>query len=119
MEFQILHAFPIQSQPRLDVRIFGVPSCGIRITRLNFSGTFAIDFRQHWPKRNAKYRALCSAPTTLVGQRFSKFEDFVGKFHLLSAKQPPRCCSRLGVSRRTPTNTTRQSLGYIASTISR
>jgi hypothetical protein len=41
-----------------------------------------IDFRQYWPKGNAKNRALRSTPTAPVGQRFGKFENLLGKFHL-------------------------------------
>src|SRR5438552_1343639 len=82
MELQVLNALPSESQPRLDVRVLGVSSSGILIPLLNFAGTCLIDFRQHWLKRNAKNRALRSAPAALVGQRFGKLQKFSGKFHL-------------------------------------
>src|SRR4029453_13944673 len=82
MEFQILPAFAIQSQPRLDVRVFGVSSRGIRIALLDFSGAPFIDFSQHWLKGNGKNRGLGSSQTTPVGQRLGKFQNLSRKFHL-------------------------------------
>src|SRR5205823_10692597 len=81
MEVQLLYPHPIQSQPRLDICVFGVTRSRIRISLLNFARTFAIDVLQHRRKRNAKDRPLHSAPATMVGQRLSKLENFTGNFH--------------------------------------
>jgi hypothetical protein len=90
MEFQILHAFPIQSQPRLDVRVFGVAGRRISIALLDFARASLIDFREHRPKWNAKNRALCPTPATTVSQWLGKFENFSGKFHRLFCKAAPK-----------------------------
>jgi hypothetical protein len=82
MEFQILNTFPIQSQPRFDVRVLGISSRGIRIALLNFSGAFVSDVRKDGLKRKTKNRALSSTPTALIGQWLRKFEDLSGKLHL-------------------------------------
>ena len=84
MEVQILHAFPIQSQPWLDIRVLGIARLRIRITLLDFAQTFLIDAGQQGPKRDAKKGALRSAPATLVSQRLGKFEEFMGQFHFVS-----------------------------------
>src|SRR5947208_6487853 len=81
MEVQILDAFTIQSQPRLDVCILGVSSSAVRIPPLDFAGAFLIDLRQQRPKRQAKNGALRSAPAAPVTQRLGKFADFTEKFH--------------------------------------
>src|SRR5438067_3899819 len=81
LEVQILYPLPIQSQPRLDICVFGVTRSRIRISLLNFARTFAIDVLQHRRKRNAKDRPLHPAPATMVGQRLSKLENFTGNFH--------------------------------------
>jgi hypothetical protein len=78
MEFQILHAFPIQSQPRLDVCVLGVARTGIRVSLLDFAGAFPIYLRKHRTKRHAKNGALRSAPAAPVGQRLGKFENLTG-----------------------------------------
>src|SRR5438105_5386968 len=81
MQFQILHPFPIQSQPRLNVCVFGVSRSGIRVSLLNFPGAFAIDLRQYRLKRYTKNRALRPAPAASVRERLGKFEDLTRKFH--------------------------------------
>src|SRR5438270_9278303 len=81
MEVQILYPLPIQSQPRLDICVFGVTRSRIRISLLNFASTFAIDVLQHRRKRKAKDRPLHPAPATMVGQRLSKLKNFTGNFH--------------------------------------
>ena len=81
MEIQILHPFAIQSQPRLDVCVFGVTGGGIHIALLDFARAFPIDVRQHWRERNAKKRALRPAPAPPVRQRFGKLQDLTRNFH--------------------------------------
>src|SRR5438105_14897410 len=83
MEFQILHAFPIQSQPWLDIRVLGIARLRIRITLLDFAQTFLIDPGQQGRKRDAKKGALRSAPASLVSQRLGKFEEFMGEYHVV------------------------------------
>src|SRR6266699_3114625 len=84
MEFQILHAFPIQSQPWLDIRVLGIARLRIRITLLDFAQTFLINAGQQGPKGYAKNGALRSAPATLVSQWLGKFEQFMRQFHFVS-----------------------------------
>src|SRR6266699_2244199 len=81
MELQILHAFPIQSQPRLDVCVLGVARSGIRVSLLDFAGAIPLDLRQHRTKRHAKNGALRSAPVQRVGQRLSQFGELPTQFH--------------------------------------
>src|SRR5918996_3416173 len=81
MKIQILHAFTIQSQPRLDICIFGIARCGIRISLLDLSCAVPVNLREHWPERHAKKRALRSAPAAPVGQLLGEFEDFAGELH--------------------------------------
>src|SRR5437763_10135803 len=116
MEVQVLHPFPIQSQPRLDVCVFRVARSRIRILLLNFASTFAIDVLQHRRKRNAKHRPLHSAPATIVGQRLSKLENFTRNFHSCFVQ-----IRIVGQPLRLPTTTEKQAmrLPYIASMISR
>src|SRR4030095_526099 len=80
MKIQILHAFAIQSQPRLDICVFSVARSGIRISLLDLSGAVPIDLRKHWLERHAKNRALRPAPAAPVGQWLGKLKDFAGKF---------------------------------------
>src|SRR5262249_60402032 len=68
MKIQILHAFTIQSQPRLDICVFSIARRGIRISLLDLSCACPIDLRKYWLERHAKNRALRSAPATPVGQ---------------------------------------------------
>jgi hypothetical protein len=75
MEIQILHAFAIEFQPRLDICVFRVSRSGIRISLLDLSGALTVDLREHWFERHRKDRALRSAPTTPVGQRLRELED--------------------------------------------
>src|SRR6266536_2032100 len=82
MEFQILHAFPIQSQPRLDICIFGISCSGVCISLLDLAGAFAIDLRQHWLKRHTENGSLRPAPAAPVAQRLCKLENLAGKLHL-------------------------------------
>src|SRR6266478_7604940 len=82
MEFQILRAFPIQSQPRLDVCIFGISCSGVCISLLDLAGAFAIDLRQHWLKRHTENGSLRPAPAAPVAQRLCKLENLAGKLHL-------------------------------------
>src|SRR5262245_2999070 len=81
MKIQILHPFAIQSQPRLNVCVFGVTGGGIRISLLDFASAFLIDLRQHRPERDAKNGALRPAPTAPVRQRLGKLYDLSGYFH--------------------------------------
>src|SRR6266436_7415982 len=82
MEFQILHPFPIQSQPWLNVCVFGVSRSGIRVSLLDFAGAFAIDLRQHRLKRYTENGALRPTPAASVRERLGKFEDLTRKFHV-------------------------------------
>src|SRR5216117_673017 len=82
MEFQILHAFPIQSQPRLDVCIFGISCSGVCISLLDLAGAFAIDLRQHWLKRHMENGSLRPAPAAPVAQQLCKLENLARKLHL-------------------------------------
>src|SRR5438046_6166883 len=79
MEFQILRAFPIQSQPRLDVCIFGISCSRVCISLLDLAGAFAIDLRQHWLKRDTENASLRPAPAAPVAQRLCKLENLAGK----------------------------------------
>jgi hypothetical protein len=81
MKIQILHAFTIQVQPRLDLCVFGVAGTGIRISSLDLSRAVPIDLRKHRLERDAKNRALRSAPAAPVSQWFGELEDFAGEFH--------------------------------------
>ena len=81
MKIQILHPFTIQSQPRLDVRVFGVARRGIRIPLLDFTSAFLIDLRQHRLKWDAKNGALRPAPAASVRERLGEFEYFPRYFH--------------------------------------
>ena len=67
MKIQILHAFPIQSQPRLDICVFSVARSGIGISLLDLSCAVPVDLRKHWLERHAKNRALRPAPAAPVG----------------------------------------------------
>src|SRR5258708_7808295 len=82
MEFQILRAFPIQSQPRLDICVFGISCSGVCISLLDLAGAFAIDLRQHWLKRDTEKGSLRPGPAAPVAQRLRKLENLTGKLHL-------------------------------------
>src|SRR6266403_2208901 len=82
MEFQILHAFPVQSQPRLDICIFGISCSGVCISLLDRAGAFAIDLPQHWLKRHRENGSLRPAPAAPVAQRLCKLKNLTGKLHL-------------------------------------
>src|SRR5215468_10104747 len=81
MEIQILHAFTIQPQPRLDICVFSIARSGIRISLLDLSCPFPVDLRKHWLERHAENRALCPAPAAPVRKWFGKLQDLTGKFH--------------------------------------
>src|SRR5262245_20208290 len=81
MKIQILHAFTIQLQPRLDICVFSVAGSGTRISLLDLSCAFPVDPRKHCPKRHPKNRALRSTPAAPVGQRLGELEDLAGEFH--------------------------------------
>src|SRR5947207_13863940 len=81
MKIQILHAFTIQSQPRLDICVFSVARSGIRISLLDLSCAVPVDLRKHWLERHRKNRALRSAPAAPVGQWFGELEDLTRQFH--------------------------------------
>src|SRR4029453_17089038 len=66
MKIQILHAFTIQSQPRLDICVFSVAQGRIPISLLDLSCAVPVDLRKHWLKRHAKNRALRPAPAASV-----------------------------------------------------
>src|SRR5260370_18930694 len=82
MQCQILHPFPIQSQPWFDVCVLGVSRSGIRVSLLDFVGAFAIDLRQHRLKRYTENGALRPTPAASVRERLGKFEDLPRKFHV-------------------------------------
>src|SRR5262249_23800937 len=81
MKIQILHAFTIQSQPRLDICVFSVARSAIRISLLDLPCAFPVDLRKHCLERYAKNRALRSTPAAPVGQRLCELEDLAGEFH--------------------------------------
>src|SRR5204863_1641587 len=81
MKIQILYAFTIQSQPRLDICVFSVTRSGVRISLLDLACAVAVDLRKHWLEGYAKNRALRSAPAAPVGQWFSELEDLTRQFH--------------------------------------
>jgi hypothetical protein len=81
MEVQILHPLAIQSQPGLDVCVFGVAGSRIRIALLDFARAFLVNLRQHRPERDAKNGALRSAPAAPIRQRLGKLEDLMRNFH--------------------------------------
>src|SRR5262249_56113330 len=56
MKIQILHAFAIQTQPRLDICIFSITRSRIRVSLLDLSRAVPVDLRQHWLERHAKNR---------------------------------------------------------------
>src|SRR5437899_5430224 len=86
MEVQVLDAFPIQSQPRLDVGVFGITRGGVRVSLLDFPSALLIDLRHHRPERHPKNRSLGPAPAAPVHQRLGKFENLTRKLHSLSVR---------------------------------
>src|SRR5215831_11767887 len=81
MEVQVLHPFPIQSQPRFNVCVFGVSGGGIRVSLLDFASAVVIDLRYHRPKGHPKNRSLRPAPAPPICQRLGKLENLTRKLH--------------------------------------
>jgi len=81
MKIQILHAFTIQSQPRLDVCVFSVAGSGIRISLLDLACALRVKLRKHRLERHGKNRASRPAPAAPISQRVGEFEDLAGQFH--------------------------------------
>ena len=81
MQLQILHAFAIQAQPGIHVRVFGVPGGQAGVALLYFAQTLAIDACPQPPKRHAKNGALRSAPRAPVSQGMHKLADLTVKLH--------------------------------------
>src|SRR5690349_7666850 len=90
MQAQVLHPFPIQTQPRLDVRVFGVTRGGCRISLLDFPSAFLVDLRHHRRERLAKNGPLHPAPAAPVCQRLRKLENLTRKLHSILFKPEPK-----------------------------
>jgi len=89
MQLQILHAFAIQAQPGIHVRVFGVPGGQAGVALLYFAQTLAIDACPQPPKRQAKNGALRSAPCAPVRQGMCKLADLTVKLHLRDCVDGP------------------------------